>query len=324
MTQIEHQAAPVPGDGTTPVVSMCCVTYNHADTIAQCLDSMLMQQVDVPVEIVVHDDASTDGTAEIVADYAARHPGLIRAILREENQFSKGRRPAALAFAEARGDYFALCEGDDFWTDPTKIARQLAALEGEPDIDMCAHAVMIWQYRNGEKVAERVSRDVAGIHDAGAVLERRQMLLATGSLFVRRTAAERFMDYVNERPWLKVGDLYLKYFGAQRGGVKILADPMGVYRLSFSGSWSERNYISSNHLFEQVSAKIRSYQELSNSIAKFYSEDIKRTIIRSARAIATDAKIPISQRLRFLRSNARLIPPAALPKLVFLVIFRRS
>ena len=305
-----------------PVVSMCCITYNQVNTIAQCLDGMLMQETDVPVEIVVHDDASTDGTADVVRRYMVEHPGRIRAILREENQFSQGRRPAALVFSEARGDYFALCEGDDFWTDPNKIATQLAVLEAEPGLDMCAHAVTIWEYEDGVKIDERISRDVEGHYDAGAVLERRGMLLPTASIFIRRAAAERFIDHVATRPWLTIGDLYLKFFGADRGGVRIIEGSLAVYRLKSVGSWSERSKKNSNHLIKNASAKLRSYRELAKGDASRFSEDINRTIIRSARYIVTNTELKSLNRLYFIFCNIKYIPSSAIPRLMAIAIVR--
>lgn len=240
-----------------PVVSMCCITYNHVDTIAQCLDGMLMQEVDVPVEIVVHDDASTDGTAEIVADYAARYPYKIRPILRKENQFSQGKRPAALAFGEALGNYMALCEGDDFWTDPTKIARQLAVLEAKPEIDLCAHAVTIWKYHNGKKIADLARTYPSGSYASEDVIRRRGISVPTPTIFVRKAAAEKFIEFVADRTWLRFGDVYLKFFGAQRGGIYFIDREMATYREEFGNAWSVRykespDFVFSHHYYKML------------------------------------------------------------------------
>ncbi|MEO8066760.1 MAG: glycosyltransferase family A protein [Flavobacteriales bacterium] len=120
-------------------VSVCCVTFEQKDRIARALDSFLAQRVDFPIEIIVHDDASTDGTADIVRAYAAQHPGIIRAILQRENKYSKGIKPFTIAFAQARGRYIATCDGDDFWTDPEKLKQQVALLDSRPDAAGCFH-----------------------------------------------------------------------------------------------------------------------------------------------------------------------------------------
>lgn len=298
-----------------PIVSMCCITYNHVETIAQCLEGMLMQEVDVPVEIVVHDDASTDGTAEIVADYAVRYPSRIRAILRKENQFSQGKRPAALAFGEARGDYMALCEGDDFWTDHCKIAQQLAALEAEPEVDMCAHLVKIWDYRDGIKVNEYPCRTKDGLFHVGEVLEKRITTVPTPAVFIRRRAAEDFIKFVSTRPNLRFGDVYIKFFGALRNGVRILPECMAISRARSSGSWSEAVSLHPKRRIEEMSAKILGLSELiplEPSIVK----NIHIANKLSARRIALASDIPLATSVEFIWTHRRQLGMSATTKLI--------
>ncbi|MFT0848758.1 glycosyltransferase [Actinomycetaceae bacterium L2_0104] len=120
-----------------PVVSIICETYNHESYIRTCLDSLLAQETRYPFEIIVHDDASTDSTPTIVAEYSRLHPGIIRPILQEENQLSQGRNPFDLACQIAEGKYIACCEGDDFWLDPNKLEMQVGYLEEHPSCTFC-------------------------------------------------------------------------------------------------------------------------------------------------------------------------------------------
>ncbi len=121
-------------DGTAPIkVSICTITYNHADYLAQCIEGFLDQHCDFRVEIIIHDDASTDGTADILREYASRYPDLIIPIFQTDNQYSKGVNPYyAYVFPQSRGEYIAICDGDDFWDDPDKLARQVAYLDSHP------------------------------------------------------------------------------------------------------------------------------------------------------------------------------------------------
>lgn len=120
-------------DDVKVCVSICCITFNHREYISACLEGFLDQRCDFRVEIVIHDDASTDGTAEVIRDYAARYPTIFRPILQQENQYSKGVNPYyAYAFPAACGTYIAICDGDDFWADPDKLTRQVAVLDLEP------------------------------------------------------------------------------------------------------------------------------------------------------------------------------------------------
>lgn len=104
-----------------------------------------MQKTDFSFEILIHDDASTDGTKEIIEDYSNKYPNLIFPIFQNENQYSKGVRGimAKFNFPRARGKYIALCEGDDYWTDPLKLQNQIDFLEERKDLGFCFHEVEV-------------------------------------------------------------------------------------------------------------------------------------------------------------------------------------
>ena len=121
-----------------PLVSICCVTYNHADTVAQALEGFLAQRDDVAIEVLVHDDASTDGTEEILRRYAAQYPEIVKPLFETENQYSRGvSMDATFNFPRATGQYIALCEGDDYWCDPHKLRDQLAQMDAHPGCTFC-------------------------------------------------------------------------------------------------------------------------------------------------------------------------------------------
>lgn len=130
------------GRDSAPLVSVICLTYNHARYIDKCIAGILMQKTDFPVEIIIHDDASNDGTSEIVRNYADRHEGTIVPVLQSENQYSRGNNPKALALANCRGDYIAYCEGDDYWTDPQKLQKQIDYLEQNPGCVVSGHLTL--------------------------------------------------------------------------------------------------------------------------------------------------------------------------------------
>ena len=112
------------------LVSVFCETYNHELYIRQCLDGMLMQKTDFAFEVLIHDDASTDHTQSIIKEYAEKYPHVIKPILQQENQYSKGVKIwEVFQMPRARGKYIALCEGDDYWTDPHKLQKQVDVLE---------------------------------------------------------------------------------------------------------------------------------------------------------------------------------------------------
>lgn len=127
------------------LVSVLCTAYNHELYLRQCLDSLLMQQTDFRYEIIVHEDVSTDGTRTIVEEYAGRYPDLIVPIYQTENQYSKGNLYQRILFPAAKGKYIAICEGDDFWTDPCKLQKQVDIMEADPQ---CGLVCTFWQNYN--------------------------------------------------------------------------------------------------------------------------------------------------------------------------------
>lgn len=121
-----------PGKSAWPLVSVCCVAYNHERYIRDAMEGFLMQETSFAFEILVHDDASTDRTADIIRAYQADYPDVVKPVFQTENQYTKGKRPGLINFQRAKGKYVALCEGDDFWIDPFKLQKQVDFLEANP------------------------------------------------------------------------------------------------------------------------------------------------------------------------------------------------
>ena len=125
------------GERTTPIVSVCCTTYNHEGFIAQAIESFLMQETDFPFEVIIRDDCSTDNTASIVREYAEIFPKIIKPIFEDENQYSKGVKPMSIVYKKAVGEYIAFCEGDDYWTCHDKLSRQIKFLQENLKYSFC-------------------------------------------------------------------------------------------------------------------------------------------------------------------------------------------
>ncbi len=126
-----------------PLVSVFCITYNHVNLIRDAIEGFLKQETTFPVEIFIHDDASTDGTAEIVKQYAEKYPKLFWTVLQPENQWSKGN-PNAYFFAlmqKQRSEFIALCEGDDYWICKNKLEKQVEILKSDLSLVACCHQV---------------------------------------------------------------------------------------------------------------------------------------------------------------------------------------
>lgn len=125
-----------------PVVSICTVTYNAEPFIRDAIESVLKQKVDFEMEFVISDDASTDGTAAVIREYAEKYPNLIRAFVNPKNL---GMNPNfKQAFSACRGKYLAMLDGDDYWTDPDKLQKQVDFLESHPECSFCGTATKIY------------------------------------------------------------------------------------------------------------------------------------------------------------------------------------
>lgn len=223
------------------VVSISCITYNHAPYIRQCLDGFLMQQCNFDYEILIHDDASSDGTQEIIKEYQKKYPEIIKPIIQVENQWSRGVRGMNLRynFPRAKGKYIALCEGDDYWSDPLKLQKQVEVLENDPDCSLCFHPTKF--VRNNNPLdsyihAPSIKRDKYTMID---VIRGGGGFMATNSMVYRTEYLKNnYPDWARKAP---VGDLPLMLVLASKGHFRYVDDVMGVYRIMSSDSaWSAK------------------------------------------------------------------------------------
>jgi glycosyltransferase involved in cell wall biosynthesis len=222
----------------TPVVSICCITYNHEKFIRDALDGFLIQKTDFPIEIIVRDDASTDATATIVRQYQTKHPNLIRAIYHTQNQYALGKRAFPEVFAMARGKYIALCEGDDYWTDPLKLQKQVDFMESHPDCSICCHK-LIERHENGLK-ADKIFPNIQGSQIFDKEYLYRNFFIRTCTVLFRNVDIEGLKLF---QKGFQVGDSPLFHYYAQLGKIGFLDDCMAVYRFHDGGIWSGKPII---------------------------------------------------------------------------------
>lgn len=242
---IETQKKPVPiteqiwPEKTEPVVSISCITYNHENFIRDAIEGFLMQKTTFPVEILIHDDASTDNTAQIVKEYEEKHSDLIITIFQTENQYSQGNKPLAnFVFPRARGKYIALCEGDDYWTDPLKLQKQVDFLEANEDCSLCFHASKSIRNNNPQNFSINKPRNIPSDNKfemKHAIFGGGGFMATNSMLFLKEHIIER-PEWINEAP---VGDGPLMLLLASKGKIGYIDEVMCVYRvMSSSNSWS--------------------------------------------------------------------------------------
>ncbi|AMR26886.1 hypothetical protein A0257_07055 [Hymenobacter psoromatis] len=232
-----------------PKVSVVVLAYNHEKFLAQALDSVLTQDVDFAYELIVGEDCSPDGTRRLVQAYAQRYPDRLRPIYHPRNVGMGANFRACLA--ACRGQYVALLEGDDYWTDARKLRKQVAWLDAHPDFSLCFHAVAD-QYEDGSRpnaVPHALTQDVFTFAD---FLLPIYTVVSTGSIVLRN-------GLVAWPAWLfavKPIDFPLVVLCAELGKVKRLPDVMGVYRIHQGGIWSgtprHLNILSFLRMYEQL------------------------------------------------------------------------
>lgn len=219
-----------------PLVSICCATYNHEPYVRECLEGFLMQKTNFPFEVLIHDDASTDGTADIIREYEAKYPDIIKPIYQTENQYSKpNHKPISLwNYERAQGKYIAICEGDDFWCDPEKLQIQVDFMESHPDYSLCGHNS--YRLKKG-KLSKRFKssipeKDITTVTDilCGNTFD-------TASIFFRYAMLINFKKFQDKCP---VGDKSLELCLITHGKVHYLKKVMCVYRYGANNSFSER------------------------------------------------------------------------------------
>lgn len=219
------------------MVTVICLAYNHAKYIRDALEGFVSQRASFPFEVLVHDDASTDGTADIIRDYQSRYPEIIKPVFQKENQYSQGISISqTFLYPLLRGKYVALCEGDDYWTDPLKLQKQVDALESHPESDICSHRAR--RLKNGKFEGWIAPRFGSGMVSASKViLGGGGWYCATASFLCRR---EAYMRWTPIREVVVI-DYTLAIQCSLRGGMVYLRDCMSVYRIATEGSWTVRN-----------------------------------------------------------------------------------
>lgn len=217
-----------------PLLSVCVVTYNHAKFIREALDGVYMQQTPFPFEVVAGDDRSTDGTTEIVLDYRARFPNQTRVLLAKENlgrYTGNGRLNFVRTLQACRGRYVALLEGDDSWTEPRKLHKQVALLDRYPSWSLVFHPVQ-YDFDEPGRSPERIPRQAKPISGVEEVLG--DHLIQTCSMVLRRAKLPPLPDWYFQ---LAMGDRPLCLLLAEQGAVGFLDEVMAKYRAHGGGLW---------------------------------------------------------------------------------------
>lgn len=224
------------------IVSICCTTYNHGKYIAKTLDGLLNQKTNFDFEILIHDDASTDDTADIIKSYVKSNPSQIKPIYQNENQYKKGY-PMNIKynFPRARGEYIAICEGDDLWIDMHKLQKQVDYMKQNPTCTFCFTNGKIKDAKN--KKSDKIFIPYLKENKKYFNSESRKYNLGklallgfipTASFFFPKSNLKNLPSfYFNKYP---AGDMLLKLHATSLGYAYFMNDITCIYRTNVSGS----------------------------------------------------------------------------------------
>ena len=262
------------------LVSISCITYNHVDYIKECLEGFLKQECNFGFEILIHDDASKDGTQDIIKEYQQKYPDLIFPILQVENQYSKGVRAISqkFNFPRSRGKYIAICEGDDYWTDPLKLQKQVDILESNQDYGM------VHTQTKFVVVADGVIKDsLTNREDNSFENLVHKNNIATLTTLFRKDLIIKYIDEVRpseQKHWV-AGDLPVWLWFSLNSKIYYLDDVTSVYRViagSMSNTVTSEKYLS----FIKSRFRIKEYFIINYNQSKELLQYIKMDFLNDA------------------------------------------
>lgn len=253
----------------TPLVSICTLVYNHEPYLRECFEGFLMQKTDFAFEVLVHDDASTDNSVAIIREYTEKYPEIFKPIYQKENQYSKGIKVSATyQFPRAKGKYIAICEGDDYWTDPLKLQKQVDFLEKNPKYVMCSHRLNVFKQKENLIENDWYGDIPEGIHyDLNSLIN--------GSWYNQPLTLVYRFDALNMNEYIKYPnskDITLAFHLLKKGKGYLMPDIMGVYRHHSGGIWSCVKY--EDKLNGELKARLGIYKIEESYEAAYYVRNL--------------------------------------------------
>ena len=221
------------------LVSVFCSAYNHGKYIKDALEGFVSQKTSFPFEVIVHDDASIDNTAEVIKEYEKKYPDIIKPIYQPENTYSKKiDRIYTYMLPNANGKYIALCEGDDYWIDEYKLQKQVDYMEQHPECSLIAHKSYILNCDDGKKtIFSDADFSATDWNVPQKIAISNETLFQTASMLFRKSYYYTNEQFLRTHPYY---DWTYKILLATEGTVHIIPEIMSVYRRNVEGSWNRR------------------------------------------------------------------------------------
>lgn len=259
------------------LVSINCITYNHEKYLVQALESFLNQETNFKFEILIHDDASTDSTPDIIKYYEKKYPKIIKPIYQSDNQFSKGRKPWLYNLDRAKGQYIAECEGDDYWADSNKLQKQIDYLENNPGCTLTFHNAELINDQGDSLNRNLIDKNLSKkVFDAGEIAELG--FIPTASKVYRKSSYTDLPSWVYHAV---VGDYPNQLVTTSHGYAYYFNQVMSYYRVGIVGSATSNLNKKSNHEKKEHLQGFIDILKNFNEYSEFkYSNNINKVIIR--------------------------------------------
>ena len=253
-------------------VSVLIITYNHEKFIRKTLESAISQKVNFPFEILIGDDASTDKTPEIIREFQAKYPDIIKPHLHEKNLGQNGLLNTLETIQHAKGEYIAALDGDDYWTDENKLQKQVDFLDSKPDFSACFHNAKIIYFDN-EKIEILNPEDQKMVLDVDDFIGEDEIWFMATSAVMFRNCIDHYPDW-----FIKSisGDIPRYIMLVKKGKIGYIPDIMSVYRKHWQGSSFSDKY--DNSVFLQN--RIDMYRGIDNELGKKYHQTLNKNIAR--------------------------------------------
>ena len=318
-------------------VSVLCLCYNHEKYLERCIEGFLKQKVNFNVEILIHDDASTDSSQNIIKKYADLYP-FIKPVLQKENQYSKGVNiENSILSKQAKGKYIAICESDDYWTDPYKLFTQVNLFESHPDVHFIVHKTGNYDVNGnclGSIPRTKMKSGIYSREDVVPTLIETYLFHTTSYMF----KTEEYKRYCENLPLfakeMSVGDYALQLYFSNLGNIIYINKEMSAHAHNLPGSWTDKSHKNDydasikhqeemNHCMKLFDTYISSefHRNLENRINKFemhklyhdnkfpeivhnknYSKALKKYDYRSYLSICLRVRFPFLFKI-FKKSN---------------------
>ncbi len=274
-------------------VSICCITYNHEKYIEKTLDSFLNQKVDFNYEILIHDDASTDRTAEIILRYQEKYPELIKPILQKKNQYQKlgAVINPHFNYPRALGKYIALCEGDDYWNNSNKLQKQFDFMEKNSDCSTCFTAAHFDNADNPEDsfIKKPINAFDGRKYSIDEAIYKAGDFITTPTIFFRTEVVQNLPDWFYNSP---IGDMPLSLILGVNGKYGYLDFVGSVYRINSSSSWT------SNMTYKKRRKIVKGIIQLLDSFNKYTKYKYQKEVMKERkRVIFNDRKSVLKRKI---------------------------